>query len=70
MKKVLISGASVAGPALAYWLGRYGYDVTVVEGGIENWRALICAFQSAVAVYRSNRAATRRGRRPGGRASR
>jgi 2-polyprenyl-6-methoxyphenol hydroxylase-like FAD-dependent oxidoreductase len=31
MKKVLISGASVAGPALAYWLGRYGYDVTVVE---------------------------------------
>ncbi|TDO47712.1 2-polyprenyl-6-methoxyphenol hydroxylase-like FAD-dependent oxidoreductase [Kribbella sp. VKM Ac-2527] len=31
MKKVLISGASVAGPALAYWLGQYGYDVTVVE---------------------------------------
>lgn len=27
----LISGASVAGPALAYWLDRYGYDVTVVE---------------------------------------
>jgi 2-polyprenyl-6-methoxyphenol hydroxylase-like FAD-dependent oxidoreductase len=31
MSSVLISGASVAGPALAYWLGRYGYDVTVVE---------------------------------------
>lgn len=30
-RKVLISGASVAGPALAYWLNRYGYDVTVVE---------------------------------------
>ena len=30
-RKVLISGASVAGPALAYWLDRYGYDVTVVE---------------------------------------
>ncbi|MFI1971589.1 FAD-dependent oxidoreductase [Streptomyces cinnamoneus] len=30
-KKVLISGASVAGPALAYWLGRHGFDVTVVE---------------------------------------
>jgi 2-polyprenyl-6-methoxyphenol hydroxylase-like FAD-dependent oxidoreductase len=29
--KVLISGASVAGPALAYWLARYGFTVTVVE---------------------------------------
>ncbi|MFF4606813.1 FAD-dependent monooxygenase [Streptomyces sp. NPDC001339] len=28
---MLISGASVAGPALAYWLRRYGYRVTVVE---------------------------------------
>ena len=28
---VLISGASIAGPALAYWLDRYGFDVTVVE---------------------------------------
>ena len=28
---VLISGASVAGPALAFWLERYGYAVTVVE---------------------------------------
>ncbi len=28
---VLISGASVAGPALAYWLHRHGYEVTVVE---------------------------------------
>lgn len=30
-RKILISGASVAGPALAYWLDRYGYEVTVVE---------------------------------------
>ena len=30
-KKVLISGASIAGPMLAYWLYRYGFDVTVVE---------------------------------------
>ncbi|GAA4379609.1 FAD-dependent monooxygenase [Actinomadura verrucosospora] len=30
-KSVLISGASIAGPSLAYWLARYGYDVTVVE---------------------------------------
>ncbi|MFI6905315.1 FAD-dependent monooxygenase [Nonomuraea sp. NPDC050394] len=29
--RVLISGASIAGPALAYWLTRYGYEVTVVE---------------------------------------
>src|SRR5690242_11678483 len=28
---VLISGASIAGPALAYWLDRYGCTVTVVE---------------------------------------
>ncbi|MFI9386902.1 FAD-dependent monooxygenase [Kutzneria sp. NPDC052558] len=29
--KILISGASVAGPVLAYWLHRYGFEVTVVE---------------------------------------
>ncbi|WP_033343026.1 FAD-dependent monooxygenase [Catenuloplanes japonicus] len=28
---VLVSGASVAGLTTAYWLDRYGYDVTVVE---------------------------------------
>jgi 2-polyprenyl-6-methoxyphenol hydroxylase-like FAD-dependent oxidoreductase len=28
---ILISGASVAGPALAYWLRQYDFDVTVVE---------------------------------------
>lgn len=31
MTSVLISGASVAGPALAYWLARHGFSVTVVE---------------------------------------
>lgn len=30
-QSVLISGAGIAGPALAYWLDRYGYEVTVVE---------------------------------------
>ncbi|WP_055564917.1 FAD-dependent monooxygenase [Streptomyces atriruber] len=30
-RTALISGASIAGPALAYWLNRYGYAVTVVE---------------------------------------
>ncbi len=29
--RVLISGASIAGPVLAYWLNNYGFDVTVVE---------------------------------------
>ncbi|WP_442941264.1 NAD-binding protein [Nocardia sp. NBC_00403] len=29
--QILISGASVAGPVLAYWLTRHGFSVTVVE---------------------------------------
>jgi 2-polyprenyl-6-methoxyphenol hydroxylase-like FAD-dependent oxidoreductase len=33
--RVLISGAGVAGPALAYWLVRRGFDVTVVERAAE-----------------------------------
>ena len=28
---VLVTGASIAGPALAYWLTRYGFEVTLVE---------------------------------------
>ncbi|MFJ8146304.1 FAD-dependent monooxygenase [Streptomyces sp. NPDC096048] len=28
---VLVSGASIAGPAVAFWLHRYGFTVTVVE---------------------------------------
>ncbi|GAA4041041.1 FAD-dependent monooxygenase [Nonomuraea soli] len=31
MRNVLISGASIAGPALAFWLNRYGYTTTIVE---------------------------------------
>jgi 2-polyprenyl-6-methoxyphenol hydroxylase-like FAD-dependent oxidoreductase len=30
-ERVLISGASVGGPALASWLAKFGWDVTVVE---------------------------------------
>ncbi|MGP4088130.1 MULTISPECIES: FAD-dependent monooxygenase [Streptomyces] len=30
-RTVLVSGASIAGPALAYWLSRSGFAVTVVE---------------------------------------
>src|SRR5262245_49692521 len=31
MKTVLISGASIAGPALAWWLGRHGFTPVLVE---------------------------------------
>ncbi|GAB4044694.1 FAD-dependent monooxygenase [Spirosoma jeollabukense] len=30
-KKVLISGASIAGPTMAFWLAKYGFAVTIVE---------------------------------------
>ncbi|WNG50523.1 FAD-dependent oxidoreductase [Archangium minus] len=30
-RNILISGASIAGPALAYWLSRHGFNPTVVE---------------------------------------
>lgn len=30
-RRALIAGASIAGPALAYWLHRYGWDTVVVE---------------------------------------
>jgi 2-polyprenyl-6-methoxyphenol hydroxylase-like FAD-dependent oxidoreductase len=30
-RRILISGASVAGPALAWWLARRGFSPTVVE---------------------------------------
>ncbi|GAA4166376.1 FAD-dependent monooxygenase [Phytohabitans flavus] len=30
-RTVLVSGASIAGPALAFWLNHYGFNVTMVE---------------------------------------
>jgi 2-polyprenyl-6-methoxyphenol hydroxylase-like FAD-dependent oxidoreductase len=30
-KKILITGASIAGPTLAYWLTKYGFETTIVE---------------------------------------
>jgi 2-polyprenyl-6-methoxyphenol hydroxylase-like FAD-dependent oxidoreductase len=30
-RRILISGASVAGPSLAWWLARHGFRPTVVE---------------------------------------
>lgn len=35
IKSVLISGASIAGLTMAYWMNRYNYKVTVVEIGPE-----------------------------------
>ncbi|GAB3891840.1 FAD-dependent monooxygenase [Larkinella knui] len=32
---ILLSGASIAGLTMAYWMSRYGYEVTVVEIGAE-----------------------------------
>src|SRR5581483_1932445 len=29
--RILISGAGIAGPTLAYWLAHYGIDSTIVE---------------------------------------
>ena len=29
--KILISGAGIAGPTLAYWLVHYGFEPTIVE---------------------------------------
>lgn len=34
-KKVLVSGASIAGPTLAFWLHRFGFEVTVIERAAE-----------------------------------
>jgi 2-polyprenyl-6-methoxyphenol hydroxylase-like FAD-dependent oxidoreductase len=30
-KSILICGAGIAGPALAYWLKRYGFEPTLIE---------------------------------------
>jgi 2-polyprenyl-6-methoxyphenol hydroxylase-like FAD-dependent oxidoreductase len=35
VRNVLISGASLAGPTLAYWLARHGFAVTVVERALK-----------------------------------
>ncbi|MEU9869193.1 FAD-dependent monooxygenase [Actinomadura sp. NPDC048021] len=37
-REVLVSGGGIAGPALAFWLNRHGYAVTVVEkaGGLRS----------------------------------
>ncbi|RYY37921.1 MAG: FAD-binding monooxygenase [Sphingobacteriaceae bacterium] len=34
-KKILVTGASISGPTLAYWLNRYGFKVTVAERAAE-----------------------------------
>lgn len=49
-RTVLISGASIAGPALAFWLNRYGFAVTVVE---KAGRSAAAATPSTYAAPRS-----------------
>ena len=34
-KKILVTGASIAGPTLAYWLNHYGFKVFVAERAVE-----------------------------------
>jgi 2-polyprenyl-6-methoxyphenol hydroxylase-like FAD-dependent oxidoreductase len=34
-RKILVTGASIAGPTLAYWLNKYGFKVTVLERAAE-----------------------------------
>ena len=68
MRNVLISGAGVAGPALAYWLNRHGMRVTVVERAVDSARVGRDRHQSAVLadeVVRGVREMLRRRRRFG-----
>jgi len=53
-RKVLISGASISGPALAYWLHRSGFAVTVVEkaGGLRDGGYPIDIRGTAIEVVR------------------
>ena len=53
--RVLISGASVAGPVAAYWLARYGFEVTVVERAAAGQQAgghAVDLFRPAMQVVR------------------
>jgi 2-polyprenyl-6-methoxyphenol hydroxylase-like FAD-dependent oxidoreductase len=53
--RVLISGASVAGPVAAYWLARYGFEVTVVERAATGHQAgghAVDLFRPAMQVVR------------------
>ncbi|WP_066375376.1 FAD-dependent monooxygenase [Herbidospora mongoliensis] len=53
--RILISGASVAGPLTAYWLSRYGHAVTVVEKAPELRKAgghAVDLFSPAVEIAR------------------
>ncbi|MFE5284556.1 FAD-dependent monooxygenase [Nocardia sp. NPDC056611] len=37
--RILVSGAGIAGPVLAYWLNRHGFSVTVVERAVTSRKA-------------------------------
>src|ERR671921_403970 len=53
--EILVSGAGAAGPVLAYWLKRYGFDPTVVERAPEIRKAGVLADTPRKAAYRHGR---------------
>ena len=72
--RILISGASVAGPILAYWLRRFGFEPTVVERTNELRLGVgghaVDLFGSAIQVMGSMNSERRSERRRGPRPSR
>ena len=56
--RVLISGASIAGPVLAYWLRRHGFHATVVErapGARKTGGHAVDLFKPAMAIAMTDR---------------
>ena len=49
-RNILISGASAAGPSLAYWLHHYGFNMVVERARAAGWRLPIDLRGAAVHV--------------------
>lgn len=70
VRTVLISGAGIAGPSLAYWLHRHGFEATVVErstflrdsGGAVDFRGEQVRLLKAMGIFDAVKAAERTGR--------
>ncbi|MBS2532438.1 FAD-dependent monooxygenase [Catenulispora sp. NF23] len=64
-RSILISGAGIAGPALAYWLHRHGFQTTVVErsaflrdsGGAVDFRGEQVKLLKAMGIFEAVKAA-------------
>ena len=65
VRTVLISGAGIAGPSLAYWLHRHGFEATVVErsaflrdsGGAVDFRGEQVKLLKAMGIFEAVKAA-------------